>query len=70
MSTNNPNYLRAMIYSNLQLKDTEELLEIWTQNDREAWTDEAFDVIRELLAERLGELPKQNQVVYPSFCNF
>ena len=43
MSTNNANSMRQMIYSNLKLKDTEELLEIWTQNDREAWTDDAFE---------------------------
>jgi hypothetical protein len=60
MSTNNANSMRQMIYSNLKLKDTEELIEIWTQNDREAWTDEAFNVIRELLLE-IGKLPEQNQ---------
>ena len=61
MSIDNPNSMREMIYSNLQLKDTEELTEIWTQNDREAWTDEAFDIIRELLLKRIGHLPEQNQ---------
>jgi len=61
MNTDNPNSMREMIYSNLQLKDTEELIEIWTQNDHEVWTDEAFDIIRELLLKRIGHLPEQNR---------
>ena len=36
----------------MQEKDTEELLAIYAANDREAWTTEAFDVIRDVLIER------------------
>jgi hypothetical protein len=52
------------IYNTLNLKTTEELIEIWQTNDRVDWTDTAFDVIREILQERLGELPPQNDAIY------
>ena len=38
------------------VKDTEELLAIWVENDRSAWRPEVFDVIVSILAER-GERP-------------
>lgn len=40
-------------------KDTEELLDIWQKNDRGAWTDLAFAVIGQILAQRLAEVPPQ-----------
>ena len=43
----------------LEARETENLLEIWRQNDREAWTPEAFEAIRRILAERLGQVPRQ-----------
>jgi ABC-type multidrug transport system fused ATPase/permease subunit len=43
----------------LDQKDTEELIEIWQRNDRDAWSDGAFDAIRIILQERIGELPPQ-----------
>jgi hypothetical protein len=50
---------QSHIYAHLQEKDTEELLAIWEENDRAEWTDEAFDAIRAILLERLGQLPEQ-----------
>ncbi len=47
------------IYENMQLKNSEELLKIWIQNDRVKWTDEAFAVIHDILLERLGSVPEQ-----------
>jgi hypothetical protein len=44
------------IRRNLVPKSTDELLKIWQTNDREAWTDEAFTAIRQILEER-GETP-------------
>lgn len=38
-------------------KETDELVTIWQRRDREKWTDEALDVVREILLDRLGELP-------------
>jgi tetratricopeptide (TPR) repeat protein len=49
--------LREQIYKNLDLRDTEELLEILRENDSEEWDDEAFDIIKEILRERLGKVP-------------
>ncbi len=51
---------RNEVFSMLILKDTEELVEIWQKNDRSAWSEVAFDVIREILLNRLGSLPPQD----------
>jgi uncharacterized integral membrane protein len=47
----------------LNLKDTYELLEIWKTNDRVEWSDTAFDMLREILAKRIGELPPQDEPI-------
>jgi hypothetical protein len=47
------------VYSSLELKETDDLVEIWKRNDRKEWTDEAFDAIRIILIDRLGSLPDQ-----------
>jgi hypothetical protein len=51
--------LRAQIYERMSEKETEELVAIWQENDRDAWTDDAFDAVKAILLERLGELPEQ-----------
>jgi hypothetical protein len=43
----------------LEQRDTEELLSIWTTNDRAEWTDDGFDAIGQILLDRLGSLPAQ-----------
>ncbi len=58
------NNLRKQIYNSLNLKQTDELLEIWQKNDRVEWTDTTFEVLQEILQERLGELPPQNEPVF------
>ena len=55
--------LRKQIYNSLNLKETDELVEVWQSNDRVEWTEVAFDVIQEILLERLGELPPQDEPV-------
>ena len=55
---------RSQVYNNLDLKSTEELLEIWKKNERFEWSDTAFEVIQEILEERLEELPPQNEPVH------
>lgn len=47
------------IYQNMKLKETDELLEIWFENDRLEWSDDAFGVIHSILLERLGDVPPQ-----------
>ena len=53
------NELRQQIHNELKLRETEDLLEIWRANDHEEWSDTAFEVIRDILSERLGEVPPQ-----------
>ena len=58
------NDLRAQIYNNLNLKETGELVEIWQKNDHVVWEEITFDLLREILLERLGELPPQDEPIY------
>jgi hypothetical protein len=51
---------KSNIYAHLQEKDTDELLDIWEENDRTEWTDEAFDAIRTILLQRIGQVPEQD----------
>jgi hypothetical protein len=53
--------LRRQIYSRMQAEDTEELLDIWRRNDRTEWTDEAFEIVHDILLERLGSVPEQGE---------
>jgi len=55
--------LYKQVYNSLNLKDTDELVEIWQMNDRVEWSQTAFDVIQDILQERLGELPPQDEPV-------
>ncbi len=56
--------LRDQIYNNMNMRDTDELLGIWQANNRYDWTDMAFDVIRQILQQRIGQLPEQDEPVY------
>jgi hypothetical protein len=56
--------LRRQIYSNLNLKETDDLLDIWQANNRYEWSDEAFEIIRAILQERGTEIPEQGEPVY------
>jgi hypothetical protein len=58
------NELRQEIYNNLNLKETEELVEIWQKNDRVEWSETTFDVLQEILQQRLGELPPQDEPIF------
>lgn len=56
------NKLIDSIKKNLESKTTDELLEIWIENDRVEWSDEAFQAIKQILNKRDQVLPKQNPV--------
>ena len=58
------NNLRDQIYRNLNTRESDELLEIWQENNRAEGSDTAFDAIREILTERLGNVPSQNEPIY------
>jgi hypothetical protein len=51
------------IRENMELMGTEELLKIWETNDKEEYSEEAFEAIRELLKGRGEPLPQQKQPV-------
>ncbi len=53
---------RNVIKESMTRKTTEELIDIWTDNDREEWTDDAFEAIGMVLMERNMTLPEQKQV--------
>jgi len=55
--------IRNQMYNELNLRETEDLLEIWYANDREGWSAAAYEVIQEILIRRLGEIPRQEVVV-------
>lgn len=40
-------------------KSTEELISVWVENNRKAWSQEEFNAIQSVLSERLGKLPEQ-----------
>jgi ABC-type multidrug transport system fused ATPase/permease subunit len=52
---------KAFIRSKMLEKSTEDLIEIWVKNDREEWSDLAFEVVGEVLHQRIGDLPDQEQ---------
>jgi hypothetical protein len=58
--TNQDAELLKTIYQQMQLKDTDELLAIWSKNDRLEWSEEAFSIIHEILLERSVSIPPQN----------
>ncbi len=64
----NDNSLKKQIRERMLLKETEELLEIWNKDDHGEWSEEAFQVVNEILRERLGRAParkKQTDEVIP-----
>jgi hypothetical protein len=50
--------LRTTIRSSLETRETQDLLEIWHKHDTDEWTDAAFNVLEDILHERLGEVPE------------
>ena len=54
---------RNQIYKELDLRETDSLLDIWQSNDRVEWSDIAFDVIKEILGKRIDEIPPQNEPI-------
>jgi hypothetical protein len=45
----------------MESMDTDQLIRIFEENDRESYSDEAFRIIREVLIERQVELPPQKE---------
>ncbi len=53
---------RTEIYNNLLIKDTEELLDIWQNGDEDGWDEAVFEIIEEILVERLDSLPPKSTI--------
>ena len=49
--------LRKQVYRNLQSEETDELLRIWREHDVDAWDEETFKIIKEILLKRKVEIP-------------
>jgi tetratricopeptide (TPR) repeat protein len=54
------NELRQQIHDNLIGKSTDYLLEIWQNGDPEEWDEVTFEVVGEILKQRLGDLPPRS----------
>ena len=54
--------IEKQIRQHMQEQDTDTLVEIWNKQDRSEWSEKALDVVRELLLERLGQLPIQTEI--------
>jgi tetratricopeptide (TPR) repeat protein len=50
--------LRQKMHESLANRETDDLLEIWQDGSDQDWQPEAFDVIADILHERLGHLPE------------
>jgi hypothetical protein len=59
---NEMNSYSAQVRRSLSEKETEELVAIWLEDDRNEWTTEAFQAIESILIERLGALPDRNSL--------
>jgi hypothetical protein len=51
--------LRRQIYLAMKPRSTEALLRIWHANNRAEWSNETFEVIHEILQERMQQVPEQ-----------
>ncbi len=47
------------VFQSMQARTTEELLQVWTTNDAETWSTEAFGAARTILEERGIPIPVQ-----------
>ena len=53
--------LMHSIRFSMEMKETDELINIWQENNHDDWTDEAFIVVKDILLQRMGELPEQKE---------
>lgn len=51
---------RKRIKANLLIQDTEYLLTIWENRDVDEWETEVFEIVKEILLDRLGHVPPQS----------
>jgi hypothetical protein len=56
--------LRDQIYEQMNQKETDDLLDIWVMNDRTEWSDEVFEIIRQIFIQRGVNYPDQDEPIY------
>jgi len=49
--------LRGQIKDNLSTRETDDLVNIWKQQNTDEWEPVTFEIIKEILLERLGKIP-------------
>jgi len=49
--------MHRQIFNHLNLRETEDLVEVWQEHDAAQWSTAAFDVIQDILRQRLVQLP-------------
>jgi hypothetical protein len=59
--------LRNQIYNSMSLKETDELIDTWQKHNSNQWSALAFEVIKDILRDRLGELPPHKPKKYEEF---
>jgi hypothetical protein len=52
--------IAEQIRQNFTAKNSDELLQIWKENDRERWSGDAFEAIKQILIERGLTIPAQS----------
>jgi Tfp pilus assembly protein PilF len=52
--------LREQIYKSLIVEETEDLLDIWQFGNIDDWDEIVFEIIKEILSDRLGYVPPQS----------
>lgn len=59
MTEQSSDALSKKLYETMRQKSSDELLQIWKENDRTEWSDEAYVAIKQVLDERGVSLPAQ-----------
>lgn len=54
-----------LIRQEMELVRTEELIAIWKRHDTKEWTNDALEIVRAILLERMGTLPEQGEEPMP-----
>ena len=54
--------LHEKIYDRMATKNTNELIDIWKENDHGLWSNSAFEVTQKILLERGVALPNQGEM--------
>jgi hypothetical protein len=57
---NSSDSLETSIFNSMNLKSTEELAQIWQEQDTDEWSPTALQAVRKILIDRLGALPERD----------